>query len=382
MRRYFLISTGLFALLLLILSGVLALLRQQPPASSYLIAYLAQANADAAPELRLMLPDGSGGRRVAGAAPQPGSELRWVDGLRLSYRCGTLQTCLLHLESGENRPLLHPEAELVDISPDGEWLLFTSQVAEGGNWLQRSPLAGGSTQRLMALPPYGLHRPAWSPDGAWIALLDAQFELLLLRPDGRERRRLLDLYNFQGMPQWSGDGEALLMKRDVQNGSALLRFDLQTREFERLFVVEGENILDFVPAPDGQRFLIRSYSQKLLVVSAGGVKMIEALTLTGDTPQWSPDGAWVIYSSFDPSTGSSAIYRVRPDSSARERLSPLGRASVNLRPLPSPMLELPLRWGWLAAGLLALLGLLLFGIAGGRGRGASPPQEKEGGNSA
>lgn len=55
----------------------------------------------------------------------------------------------------------------------------------------------------------GLSAPAWSPDGAWIAAWDsAAGALVVLRPDGRDRRPAADAA--RGGPAWTPDGSRLV----------------------------------------------------------------------------------------------------------------------------------------------------------------------------
>ncbi|RME49336.1 MAG: hypothetical protein D6796_05095, partial [Caldilineae bacterium] len=80
------------------------------------------------------------------------------------------------------------------VSPDGEWIAYTSQ--QDGNWdVYRISTTGGQSVRLTTQPGKdGI--PTWSPDGSYIAYAseqNGQWAIWAMTPDGDDKRKLLDL---------------------------------------------------------------------------------------------------------------------------------------------------------------------------------------------
>jgi dipeptidyl aminopeptidase/acylaminoacyl peptidase len=144
------------------------------------------------------------------------------DGTWLAFRDvrqGELR--LLDLRSGDERSVGVAGAWGITWAPDGSGLAFVAPGGEGlRDVLYRLDLGSG---RLVALlgPEPGLGEmgaPAWSPDGAWIALpLQRRGEgrqVWLIAPDGSRRREIIaDLGYTYGGVHWDPWGLRLLAQR-------------------------------------------------------------------------------------------------------------------------------------------------------------------------
>ena len=114
-----------------------------------------------------------------------------------------------------------------DFSPDGQKLVFVSTRADGTAdlWIRdlrtnrETPLTSGRS---------GDFRPAWSPDGKWIAFSSDRgtklqrdgggqwwvhlqlADIYILHPDGSGLKRLTNSGNFCGGPRWTGDSTQVI----------------------------------------------------------------------------------------------------------------------------------------------------------------------------
>ena len=94
---------------------------------------------------------------------------------------------MIHFETAELKRLTNNNYTDTDpaVSPDGTQIAYTS-AADGYNRLYIMDIATGKTRLLTPeLPGY---RPAWSPDGRWIAFMttvyDNSGDIWIIRADG------------------------------------------------------------------------------------------------------------------------------------------------------------------------------------------------------
>jgi eukaryotic-like serine/threonine-protein kinase len=92
-------------------------------------------------------------------------------------------------------------------SPDGRWLAFW-RIA--GAEMHLSKVRPGSGEAPVDLAPcWNRTVPAWSPTGEWIAYHDPAAQLALIRPDGKDGRKL----GGSGAIAWARDGRTLYQAR-------------------------------------------------------------------------------------------------------------------------------------------------------------------------
>ena len=124
------------------------------------------------------------------------------------------------------------------LSPDGKILAFVSTRAEGFANLWLLDLA---SRKYRNLTPgrSGNFRPSWSPDNRWIAFssdrdanpgrFPGQWEhmqstgIYLIHPDGTGLRRLTKTGGFAGSPSWSSDGKSVLFYETDETGAYLAK---------------------------------------------------------------------------------------------------------------------------------------------------------------
>jgi Tol biopolymer transport system component len=141
------------------------------------------------------------------------------------------------------------------LSPDGRTLAFVSTRAGGTANIWVLELSS-RTYTNLTRHGSGNFRPSWSPDGRWIALTsdrDAQpgnqpshWEHLqstgvyLIRPDGRDLRRLTRKDGVAGSPSWSADGQRVLFYETDEVGAYLAKNGRARPEIASIDVMTGE----------------------------------------------------------------------------------------------------------------------------------------------
>jgi Tol biopolymer transport system component len=89
------------------------------------------------------------------------------------------------------------------VSPDGETLVFQSNLTDNFNLYAVQNLGGG--RRRLTHSTHHDVLPAFSPDGAWLAfvsLRDGNPEIYKIRPDGRDLTRLTHSPDEETQPVW------------------------------------------------------------------------------------------------------------------------------------------------------------------------------------
>lgn len=177
-----------------------------------------------------------------------GYEPSWSpDGTRLAMFDGSVGSLrILNLQTSDEMLLPTQMGTMGSWSPDGEQMLFTDLVFSGEQPYASVMLADFAARTITPVlgrepnfADYG--RPAWSPDGQWLAISQRVPEsgpghqVWLMRPDGSEARPIANdpAYTFSGY-HWDPTGQALVFQRYALSQAAaqpgILVWQLQTNE--------------------------------------------------------------------------------------------------------------------------------------------------------
>jgi WD40 repeat protein len=161
--------------------------------------------------------------------------------------------------------------------------------------------------------------PAWAPDGQTIAWAHDPGQIWLMRPDGREQRKLTDGL----MPRWSPNGASLVFWRDGsiyvigRDGTGERQvtagnFATWSPDGQRLAFVRGNDVWTVNGdgsaekrltndglasdrpewSPDGKQLAIGRAGSLYLIDAASGA---ERELTSGESPRWSPDGSSIVF---------------------------------------------------------------------------------------
>jgi Tol biopolymer transport system component len=213
-------------------------------------------------------------------------------------------------------------------SPDGTQLAVDTSR---GVLLLR---ADGRIRRKLFPGPRGIAKPAWAPDGSRIAIT-ARGDIWVLRVDGSFRRRLTRTAARDTEPAWSPDGREIAFVSDRAGTKDVWLMDVNGGRLRNLTAGAGP-AADESPAwsPDGRRIAFVSgrtegrFNSELWLMDANGSsqhRVQPAASPDGSSswedrqPAWSPDGNWLAYSSSGGDSQGVDLFIVRPD--GRDRIN-------------------------------------------------------------
>jgi tricorn protease len=205
----------------------------------------------------------------------------------------------------EPRNITEPskQASRPAISPDGEWLAFSSSGTEENLFLVRTD---GTGLRQLTHEGHKDRGPRWSPDGQQIAYFSkatGNWEIWTVTVDGRTQKQMTFLTGPNAnWPVWSGNGKDLGYTI-LHLGWYLIKtgqpWSKQTPATLPSWHVDGEFFAGWSWSPDGRKlagFLVRTdatYPGIVLYDLASGT--YEKLTDSGMEPVWLSDSRRLLF---------------------------------------------------------------------------------------
>jgi Tol biopolymer transport system component len=268
----------------------------------------------------------------------------------VSDRVGSGELFLMNADGTDQRQLTQSSSSVnIDYpawSPDGKQVVYQARQAGGrANLLLidveavLGSAAGAQPQKLTS--KLDSQRPAWSPDGTWIAF-DAwngrSTSICAIQPSGGEPQCLTDtgLDADVFAPSWSADGSMIACALHSHPGGENLGWRIHILDVEAAREVHGgNNMYALLPAaendqdtpawsPDGQRIAfseVRDGQWDLFVVDVDGTDLRQLTTSSADDlhPTWSPDGSALAFQSNP--EGQWDIYMINQDGTGLRQLT-------------------------------------------------------------
>jgi serine/threonine protein kinase/Tol biopolymer transport system component len=238
------------------------------------------------------------------------------DGKKLIYSLLDLSSNIWSLEIPEKGPLSVSQAkqitkgdqiiETVQVSPDGQWLIFDSSIS-GNQDIYKMPVGGGEVIQLTTHPSDDF-APGWSPDGEKIvfhSFRTGNRDIFVMSKDGELIEQITDDPSHEMGPVFSANGKQISFSSDrsgrfehyivTQDRSGWSEPDQITSEgCSSARGSYAANIIAYVAENSLRIFSLDDRKEKTLVESHDALK-----TPRPRFPGWSADGKTIYYSAVD-----------------------------------------------------------------------------------
>jgi Tol biopolymer transport system component len=178
--------------------------------------------------------------------------------------------------------------------------------------------------------------PRWSPDGRQIVLAGRD-ELLLIRPEGPDPRRLIQAIVFPA--GWSSDGRWIAYQQLVRGGDTDLR--IIRKDGTGMHRISFQSSMNPIWIPGTTRMLVgrardmtigtrKGFVHDIVVVGAGAKLTVVPHSRDAENPAVSPNGRWIAF------TKSNRIYVERFNGAGFRAVTPPSKKHYDQQPAWSP----------------------------------------------
>lgn len=234
------------------------------------------------------------------------------------------------MEPGQKPKLItnHPAKDSSpELSADGRWLVFTSE--RKGWWkIWLMDLRTGDFKQLTDHSS-AEYAPSWSPDGNQVLFTSGRArkpDLFIINRDGSGLRNLTSSAYSEESGYWANDGYIYYSARK-EDYYQLMRIRPDGRDWELLSDGESDDLSPSL-SPDGKRLVFYSYRFGnpeicLMELSSKQVTRLTDNPLQDIRPNWSPDGLKIVFERGD-KRSDQQIYWMNADGSSQEALTMTG----------------------------------------------------------
>jgi len=191
----------------------------------------------------------------------------------------------------------------VDISRDGEWLVFYTRARPEGN-LYVARIDGSGLRQLTG--DEAMDRvPRWSPDGEWVAFFSDRsgtLQIWKIRRDGSDLQQLTEADPGTGLLAWSPDGERIASMRGLNKEMRTIVFDPNrawTEQAPEVLPRIDDGAPEMIPtswSPDGSLLTGQAgYPGTGVMIYSFESGSYVRLTDFGEWPAWLPDSRRLIF---------------------------------------------------------------------------------------
>lgn len=199
-------------------------------------------------------------------------------------------------------------------SPDGRWIAYTTSDPEGGDGHLFVVRPDGRDRRRLTEAPTQHYGIAWTPDARWIIFAGERAsdgDLFAVSPRGGTVHRITSGPGFCTLPVVTADGERLVFAYTTVVSTLYRADDLDSVPHRLL---GGEPIHDLALSPDGRRLAVTLGEPKtgrriaLLELPDGGPRTLSGLD--ADHVRWAADGESLFATAASPDLSSRWIWRI------------------------------------------------------------------------
>jgi len=228
----------------------------------------------------------------------------WYDGESLLIQ--DMYLALFRLSAdGRYRQTLNLPTNVRGVRPGlrDQTFAYLAPLASGVDevWLQ----VGGEPRNLSQTPTAWESRPAFSPDGRWLAWLSYEqgvgFRLLAYDLEVQTHHEILDSLNYVDGPSWASDGRLLALESNLTTWAEALIWDGPLGELTRVRVPTHLTPGEVTWSPQADRIAYVRVINGAPSLWLYDLRIAEDRRLTPEgeleyQPAWSADGRWLAFS--------------------------------------------------------------------------------------